>query len=203
VEEDVRKVNLSQRRRIVVFLVVLLLLFVAAGLVVGPQERANTPLGQARDGVRGGLSIANSPTSLALLLGLSGPIVAALAILATDRREAIRLEHERWRRMRDERREAYMAYMAVCDRIHGGDHSPEAKAELRTIVEVVELVSLSKEVQDSVRVLTNHLIIRTEKGETEAVSLQDESEYRALLGKFKKAIQRDLGITSAAMQDPA
>jgi hypothetical protein len=137
------------------------------------------------------------------LLGLSGPVVAAVAIFATDRREAIRLEHERWRRMRDERREAYLAYMAVCDRLHGGDHSPEAKAELRKIVEVVELVSLSKEVQDSVRELTNHLLIRTGKGETETVSRQDESAYRALLGKFKKAIQRDLGITPAAMQDPA
>jgi hypothetical protein len=188
VDEGVRKVNLSQRRRIVVVLVVLLLLVVAARLMEGPQERANAPL---------------SSTSLALLLGLSGPIVAAVAIFATDRREAIRLEHERWRRMRDERREAYLAYMAVCDRLHGGDHSPEAKAELRKIVEVVELVSLSKEVQDSVRELTNHLLIRTGKGETETVSRQDESAYRALLGKFKKAIQRDLGITPAAMQDPA
>jgi hypothetical protein len=92
VEEGVRKVNLSQRRRIVVVLVVLLLLVVAARLMEGPQERANAPL---------------SSTSLALLLGLSGPVVAAVAIFATDRREAIRLEHERWRRMRDERREAY------------------------------------------------------------------------------------------------
>ena len=195
--------NLSQRRRIVLFLVVLLLLFVAVGLMTDSQERANIPLGQARDGARGGPSIADSPTSLALLLGLSGPIVAAVAILATNRREAIRLEHEQWRRMRDERREAYLAYMAVCDRLHGGDHSPEAKAELRKIVEVVELVSLSKEVQDSVRELTNHLLIRTKRGETETVSTQDEAAYRALLGKFKKAIQRDLGITPAAMQDPA
>jgi hypothetical protein len=113
VAEVVRKVNLSQRRRIVVFLVVLLLLFVAAGLVVGPQERANTPPAQARDGVRSGLSIANSPTSLALLVRLSGSIVAAVAIYATDRRETIRLEHERWRRMRDERREAYLYRSAL------------------------------------------------------------------------------------------
>jgi len=126
--------------------------------------------------------------------------VAVAAIVATNRREAIRLEHERWLRLRDERREAYLAYMAVCDRLHGGDHSPEARAELRKIVEVVELVSLSKEVQDSVRLLTNHLIIRIQRGETGAVSLQDESAYRALLGKFKKAIKRDLGITSAAIQ---
>jgi hypothetical protein len=196
-------VNLSQRRRIVVFLVVLLLLFVAASLVVGSQERTNTPLGKARNGVRGGPSIANSPTSLALLLGLSGPVVAAVAILATNRREAMRLEHERWSRMRDERREAYLAFMAVCDRLHGGDHSPEARAELRKILAVVELVSLSEEVQDSVRVLTNHLIIRTERGETETVSSRDEAAYRALLGKFKKAVQRDLGITPAAMQSPA
>jgi hypothetical protein len=201
VEEGVRTVNLSQRRRIVVFVVVLL--FVAAGLMVASQERTNTPLGQARNGAQGGLSIANDPTSLALLVGLSGSIVAVAAIVATNRREAIRLEHEWWRRMRDERREAYLAYMAVCDRLHGGDHSPEAKAELRKIVEVVEVVSLSKEVQDSVQALTTHLIIRTGKGETETVSKQDESAYRALLGKFKKAIKRDLGITSAAMQDPA
>jgi hypothetical protein len=196
-------VSPSQRRGIVVFLVVLLLLFVAAGLMTDSQERTNTPLGQPRDGARGGLSIADSPTSLGLLLGLSGPIVAAVAILATNRREAIRLEHEQWRRMRDERREAYLAFMAVCDQLHGGDHSPEARAELRKIVEVVEVVSLSKEVQESVRLLDNHLIIRTESGETETVSTQDESAYRALLGTFKKAIQRDLGITSAAMQDPA
>ena len=195
--------NLSQQRRIVVFLVVLLLLFVAAGLMVGSQEQTNTPLGQARNGVRGGPSIADSPTSLALLLGLSGPVVAAVAIFATDRREAIRLEHERWRRMRDERREAYLAFMAVCDRLHGGDHSPKARAELRKIVAVVELVSLSEEVKDSFQALTNHLIIRVERGQTEAISLRDESVYRALLGKVRKAIQRDLGITPAAMQDPA
>ncbi len=191
--------NLSQRHRRVVFLVGLLLLFVAAGLMAESQDRSNTPLGQARDG----LSITNSPSPLLLLLGLSGPAVAAIAILASDRREAVRLEHERWLRMRDERREAYMAYMAVCDRIHGGDHSPEAKAELRKIVAVVELVSLSKEVQDSVRLLTNHLIIRTGKGETETVSLRDESEYRALLERFRRAVRQDLGITAAAMQEPA
>jgi hypothetical protein len=203
VEECVRQVNLSQRRRILVFLVVLLLLFVAAGLVVGSQERTNTPQGQARNGVRAGLSIANSPTSLALLLGLSGPVVAAVAILATNRREAMRLEHERWSRMRDERREAYIAFMAVCDRLHGGNHSPEARAELRKILAVVELVSLSEEVKDSVRVLTNHLLIRVKRGETEAVSLRDETAYTVLLGKFRQAVQRDLGITPAAMQDPA
>jgi hypothetical protein len=147
---------------------------------------------------------------LGALLAVGGVL---LTLRSNNRRERDRQEHERLlkdaeleaargARLRDERREAYLAYMAVCDRIHGGDHSPEAKAELRKIVEVVELVSLSKEVQDSRQALTNHLIIRTEKGETETVSLRDESEYGALLGKFKKAIQRDLGITSAAMQDP-
>jgi hypothetical protein len=59
-------VNLSQRHRIVVFLVVLLLLFVAAGLMADSPEQANTPLGQAGDGARGGLSIADSPTPLVL-----------------------------------------------------------------------------------------------------------------------------------------
>jgi hypothetical protein len=183
VVEGVSAVNLSQRLMGGVVLAVLL--FVVAGLVVSATQRASTQLDQ----------------TVAVLPGLAAAGVAALAIVATDRRERERLEHERWSRMRDERREAYMAYMAVCDRIHGGDHSPEAKAELRKIVEVVELVSLSKEVQDSVRVLTNHLILRTESGETETVSSQDESEYRALLGKFKKAIQRDLGITPTVMQD--
>jgi hypothetical protein len=196
-------VNLSQRRRIVVFLVVLSLLFVAAGLVVGLQERTNTPLDQARNGVRGGPSIADSPTSLALLLGLSGPVVAAVAIVATNRREAMRLEHERWSRMRDERREAYIAFMAVCDRLHGGDQSPEARAELRKTLAVVELVSLSEEVKDSVRVLTNHLIIRDLRVDNEAISMRDEAAYRVQLKKFTKAIQRYLGITPAAMQNPA
>ena len=93
--------------------------------------------------------------------------------------------------------------MAVCDRLHGGDRSPKARAELRKIVAVVELVSLSEEVKDSFQALTNHLIIRVERGQTEAISLRDESVYRALLGKVRKAIQRDLGITPAAMQDPA
>lgn len=201
VEEGVRKVNLSQRRLIVVFLVVLL--FVAAGLMVGSRERTNTPLGQPRDGVRGGPSTANSPTSLALLLGLSGPVVAAVAIVATNRREAMRLEHERWSRMRDKRREAYIAFMAVCDRLHGGDQSPEARAELRKTLAVVELVSLSEEVKDSVRVLTNHLIIRDLRVDNEAISMRDEAAYRVQLKKFTKAIQRDLGITPAAMQNPA
>ena len=101
-----------------------------------------------------------------------GQVVEA-AIVAADLMDRRRLKHEREMRLRDERREAYLAFMAVCDRLHGGDHSPEAKAELRKIVAVVELVSLSEEVQDSVRVLTNHLIIRTARGETEAVRLQD------------------------------
>ena len=136
------------------------------------------------------------------MLGLSGPAVAAIAIFAADRREAVRLEHERWLRMRDERREAYIAYMTVCDRLHGGDHSPEARAELRKTVALVELVATSEEVKDSVRLLTNHLIIRTERGETEAVSTRDEAAYRALLGRFRRAIQQDLGITPTVMQDP-
>jgi hypothetical protein len=182
-------VNLSQRHRIALFLVVLLLLFVAAGLMADSQERTNTQLG--------------SLTPLVLLLGLSGPAVAAIAIFAADRREAVRLEHERWLRMRDERREAYIAYMAVCDRIHGGDHSPEAKAELRKIVALVELVATSEEVQDSVQALTNHLIIRTGRGETETVSTQDESVYRALLERFRRAIRQDLDIPPTAMHDPA
>jgi hypothetical protein len=142
------------------------------------------------------------PLWFTVVLTLIPSVVAVAAIAAADLMDRRRLKHEREMRLRDERREAYLAYMAVCDRLHGGDHSPEAKAELRKIVKVVELVSLSKEVQDSRQALTNHLIIRTNKGETETVSLQDESEYRALLGKFKKAIQRDLGITPTAMQDP-
>ncbi len=143
------------------------------------------------------------PLWFTVVLTLIPSVVAVAAIVAGDLMDRRRLKHEREMRLRDERREAYMAYMAVCDRIHGGDHSPEAKAELRKIVAVVELVSLSKEVQDSVRVLTNHLILRTESGETEAVSLRDESEYKALLGKFRKAIQQDLGITPTVMQDTA
>jgi hypothetical protein len=143
------------------------------------------------------------PLWFAVVLTLIPSVVAVAAIVAADLMDRRRLKHEREMRLRDERREAYMEYMAVCDRLHGGDHSPQARAELRKIVAVVELVSLSEEVQDSVRLLTNHLIIRTERGETEAVSLQDESEYRALLGKFRKAIQRDLGITPAAMQESA
>jgi hypothetical protein len=143
------------------------------------------------------------PLWFTVVLTLIPSVVAVAAIVAADLMDRRRLKHEREMRLRDERREAYMAYMAVCDRIHGGDHSPEAKAELRKVVAVIELVSLSKEVQDSVRILTNHLILRTESGETEAVSLQDESAYTALFGNFRKAVQRDLGITPAAMQDPA
>ena len=79
---------------------------------------------------------------------------------------------------------------------------PHKRAELRKIREVVELVSISKEVPDSVTALTGHLILRTEKGETETVTLQDETAYRVLLEKFKQAIRRDLGIASAAMQEP-
>jgi hypothetical protein len=144
----------------------------------------------------------NVPLWFTVVLTLIPSVVAVAAIVAADLMDRRRLKHEREMRLRDERREAYLAFMAVCDRLHGGDHSPEAKAELRKIVAVVELVSLSEEVQDSVRVLNNHLIIRTEKGETEEVSPRDESAYRALLGKFRKAVQRDLGITPAALQDP-
>jgi hypothetical protein len=210
-------VNLSQRPVVAVVLAVLL--FVVAGLVVSATRT------QPQPGERGRPSTGSVPASVAVLPGLAAAGVAAVAIIANNRRERERLheeahreiarqaherelkreelEDQRQSRLRDERLEAYLAYMAVCDRLHGGDHSQEARAELRKIVEVVELVSLSKEIQDSRQALTNHLIIRTEKGETETVSLSDESEYRALLGTFKKAIQRDLGITSAAMQDPA
>jgi hypothetical protein len=186
-----------------VVVVLVVLLFVVAALMVSATQRASTPLGQAHKGKQDSLSISDAPMSVALILGLAGPGVATVAILATNRMEAMRLEHERWRRMRDERREAYLAFMAVCDRLHGGDHSPEARAELRKILAVVELVSLSDEVKDSVRVLTNHLLIRVMRGETETVSSRDEAAYRALLGKFRKAVQRDLGITPAAMQSPA
>jgi hypothetical protein len=216
VEAGVRTVNLS-KRSVVVF--VAALLFVVAGLVVSATQREST------QGERLRSPTSSVPASVAVLPGLAAAGVAAVAINAANRRERERLHEEarreiarqnherdlkqaeledrRQSRLRDERLEAYLAYMAVCDRVHGGDHSQEARAELRKIVEVVELVSLSKEVQDSVRVLTNHLIIRTAKGETETVSLRDESAYRALLGRFKKAIQRDLGITPATTQDPA
>jgi hypothetical protein len=186
VAQGVRAVNMPQRPVVVIVLSVLL--FVFAGLVVSATQGMSTQLDQNPKGARNGSSTSGVPASVAVLPG------------ELKREE---LEDQRQTRLRDERREAYMAYMAVCDRIHGGDHSPEAKAELRKIVAAVELVSLSKEVQDSVRVLTNHLILRTESGETEAVSLRDESEYRARRGKFSKAIQRDLGITPAATQDSA
>jgi hypothetical protein len=90
------------------------------------------------------------PLWFTVVLTLIPSVVAVAAIVAADLMDRRRLKHEREMRLRDERREAYMAYMAVCDRIHGGNHSPEAKAELRKIVEVVGLVPLSKEVQDSV-----------------------------------------------------
>ena len=155
---------------------------------------------------------------LAVFSPLLGALIAVGGVIATiivhKRQEKDRQEHERMlknaeleaareMRLRDERREAYIAYMAVCDRLHGGDHSPEARAELRKTVALVELVATSEEVQDSVRVLTNHLIIRIERGETETVSTQDEAAYRALLEGFRRAIRQDLGITRTAMQDPA
>jgi hypothetical protein len=154
------------------------------------------------------------PTEIVILLGLASPFVALVALVVGWLRERSRQGHERklqkaelesrqQSQLRQERLEAYTAYMAVCDRLHGGDHSQEARAELRKTVALVELVSTSEEVKDSFQALTNHLIIRTEKGETEAVSTQDEAAYRARHGRFTKAIQQDLGITPAAMQDPA
>jgi hypothetical protein len=137
VAKDLRLVILSQRRVVAILVV---LLFVVAGLVVGATQ--NRPPTGKRDGPPTGAI----PVPVVLLLGLAGPAVAVVAIHDTNQREAARLEHERETNLRDERWEAYLAYMAVCDRLHGGDHSPEARAELRKIVEVVELVSLSREV---------------------------------------------------------
>jgi hypothetical protein len=127
--------------------------------------------------------------------------------LAKDRQKHERLlkdaelDDARKARHRDERREAYIAYMSVCDRLHGGDHSQEARVQLRRTVALVELASTSEAVKDSVRELTNHLLIRVERGETEAVSTRDEAAYRVLLGRFTKAMQEDLGITPTAIQD--
>jgi hypothetical protein len=193
-------VNLSQRRRIVVFLVVLLLLFVAAGFVVGPQERANTPLGQVRDGVRGGLSIANSPTSLALLLGLSGPVVAALAIFATDRRERARQDHERklkqmeledqrQSRLRDERRQAYFEFLARW-------HSYE-DARTRTPRNQEEFEKANLAFQRSFNALS--LIAPNEVRAAADAIRQEEvpgrrQEAAGAPGRFLKVAREDLGI---------
>jgi hypothetical protein len=182
-------VNLSQRRRIVVFLVVLLLLFVAAGFVVGLQERANTPLGQVRDGVRGGLSIANSPTSLALLLGLSGPVVAALAIFATDRRERARQDHERklkqmeledqrQSRLRDERRQAYFEFLARW-------HSYE-DARTRTPRTQEEFNALSLIAPNEVRAAADAIRQEEVPGRRQ--------EAAGAPGRFLKVAREDLGI---------
>jgi hypothetical protein len=215
-------VNLPRLRVVLSFAVVL---FVAAVLLVSTMRGTSTRPIQAHEGIQAGASTGGIPASVAVIPGLATAFVAALAIfannqqernrqeqerqLARDRQEHERglkqmeLENQRQKRLRDERLEAYIAFMAVCDRLHGGDHSQEARAELRKIVKVVELVSLSKEVQDSLQALTNHLIIRTGKGDTEKVSLQDESAYGVLHRKFTKAIQQDIGIIPTSIDPDA
>ena len=80
-------VNLSQRHMVVVVLAVLL--FVVAGLVVSATQRART------QGERGRPSTGGVPASVAVLPGLAAAGVAAVAIVANNRQERTRQDHER------------------------------------------------------------------------------------------------------------
>jgi hypothetical protein len=82
--------------------------------------------------------MSSDPTTLLDVLGVVSPVIAAGiavggvigTIIFTNIRERDRQTHElkklereieerRWSTLRGERREAYMAYLAVCDRLHG------------------------------------------------------------------------------------
>jgi len=114
--------TLPQQRRIVMFLLAVLL-FVIAGLTVGSMERTSTQIDQARNGKRGGLSVATTPASwTTILLALASPAIAALAIFATNQREAVRLEHERQIKLREERTKAYSAFFALARGARAASH---------------------------------------------------------------------------------
>lgn len=87
----VRAVNLP-RRRVVVFFA--LCVFVAVGLLVSTPQGDGTQLGQVNEGRQDGVSTGSVPASVAVLPGLAAAGVAALAIVATDRRERARLHEE-------------------------------------------------------------------------------------------------------------
>jgi hypothetical protein len=156
---DVRVMTLPRRRRIVVVVFLTALLFVAAGLIVASKERTNTQLGQARNGERGGLSVANTPTSWPFLLALAGPAVAAVAILSTNRREADRLKHERQMKLREERQRAYSVFFSLARDARAAIERPprpEAQTGERTALQnlrdahaTVELVGETQALRDA------------------------------------------------------
>lgn len=135
------------------------------------------------------------------LIGLLGVVLGAaissgftyLVQKASDKR---RFRHEHESRLREERREAYTAFMVACDRLHGGHRSVEALAEFRRTTAVVWLVSSSTTVRDSVHKLGNFLLQRDSQ-EEEANSREIDAAYGALLREFLAVAQRDLAIVPA------
>jgi hypothetical protein len=86
VAQGVREVNTSQRPVVVIVLTVVL--FVVAGLVVSATQGTST------QGKRGRPSTGGVPASVAVLPGLAAAGVAAVAIVANNRRERERLHEE-------------------------------------------------------------------------------------------------------------
>jgi hypothetical protein len=154
------------------------------------------------------------PTWLLVMLGLAGPVVALVvalaAIVAEAVRERDRQRHELAVKHRDERREAYTAFMAACDLLHGGgdqfyegDRSPEAKAGFRKTFALVRLASSSTAVRDSAHELGNFLLVREPQMEAEGSNPRGvDATYGALLDKFLTAAHRDLDIPPAEPGSP-
>ncbi len=141
------------------------------------------------------------------LIGLAGVVLGAvvsqgityLVQKASDKRR-FRHEYETW--LRKERREAYTAFMAACDRLHGGGDQPyegdgslEARTEFRRRFALVRLASSSATVRDLAYELGKFVLVREPQMEEGGGSPREiDRAYGALLDKFLTAAQRDLGI---------
>jgi hypothetical protein len=206
--EGVRTVNLPRR---LVFLFFAVLLFVVAGLLVSAMQRASTQPDQNQEGGRSRPSTGSVPASVAVLPGLAAAGVAAVAIIATDRRERARLneearreiarqdherelkqmelEDQRQSRLRDERRQAYFEFLARW-------HSYE-DARTRNPRNQEEFEKANLAFQRSFNALS--LIAPYEVRAAADAIRQEEvpgrrQEASGAPGRFWKAARKDLGI---------
>ena len=145
------------------------------------------------EGVRG------MTTALIGLLGgvLGASITGVLTYFLQRAADEGRFKHENDVRLREERREAYGAYVAACDRLHEGDDSKEARAQFRKAFAIVWLVSPSTTIRDSAHELSNFVLVRQprlELREGEANRRKIDADYGSRMRVFLEVAQRDLGI---------
>jgi hypothetical protein len=144
---------------------------------------------------------------LTTLVTLLGAVVgAAITAVATYRaqkdsdRRSFRHEHEAT--LRNERREAYITFMAACDRLHDGDLPDEARAEFRKTFAGVYLVSSSMSLRESALKLGNFLLVHEPQVDADTTSRRSvDASYGSTLQEFMDIAQRDIGIVPVDAAD--